>query len=246
MGCEQDEATPIHSVTLSPFTMSNTHVTQGEYMRVMGINPSEFSGSSLLPVESVTWFDAVLYCNKRSKMEQKDTVYSYTGSTGTPGNGASNLANITIDYTKNGYRLPTEAEWEYACEAGTTSAYYWGGSYPPKTQADTIAMNNNAVWYLNSNGQSLSEGVKLPNAWGLYDMVGNVWSWLNDWNGKYTAGAQTNPTGPAVAGTDRQRIARGSSWSIYDSDYLLRSAIRNGGWHPDDRSSIIGFRVVHR
>jgi formylglycine-generating enzyme required for sulfatase activity len=243
MGCTQLEATPIHSVTLSAFKISNTDVTQSEYLRVTGKNPSLFKGDNLLPVENVTWFDAVLYCNMRSKLELKDTVYSFSAISGTPGDGCSGLSNLQINFTKNGYRLPSEAEWEYACRAGTTTDFYWGGSYPPITAADTMELNSNAVWHRNSNDHTWPVGSKKPNAWGLYDMVGNVWQWLNDWNGTYTSAAQTDPTGPA---SGIARIARGGSYSILDSDLLLRSAIRNGGWYPTDRGYIIGFRVVHR
>jgi len=243
MGCQQLEATPIHSVTVSAFKMSNTDVTQGEYLRVMGKNPSLYKGDNALPVEHVTWFDAVLYCNQRSKLEQKDTVYSYNGISGTPGDGCTGLSNLQIYIHNNGYRLPTEAEWEYACRAGTTTDFYWGRSYPPITQPDTMAINGNAVWHLNSNNHTWPVGSKQPNAWGLYDMVGNLWQWLNDWNGTYTSAAQDNPTGPANGSA---RIGRGGSYSIMDSDLLLCSGIRNGGWPPYDRGYIIGFRVVQR
>ena len=104
-------------------------------------------------------------------------------------------------------------------------------------------IDSNAVWHHNSNDHTWPVAGKYPNAWGLYDMVGNVWQWLNDWHGNYTSAAQTDPMGPA-SGIDR--VARGGSYSILDSDLLLRSAIRNGGWRPYDRGNLTGFRVVQR
>jgi formylglycine-generating enzyme required for sulfatase activity len=234
-------ADPVHTVTLSTFRMGNTFVTQREYVRVMGINPSHFAGDSTLPVENVTWFDAALYCNKRSVMEHKDTVYYFSAISGTPGNGATALADLVIDQTKTGYRLPTEAEFEYACRAGTSTDYYWGGSYPPLTYEDTLAVDCNAVWFHNSNGQTRPVGCKQPNLWGLYDIVGNLWQWHDDWDGPYTSDPQTDPLGPD---TGFSRNVRGGSWSSEDDDRHLRSMARNGGYFPNDRSSIIGFRIV--
>jgi formylglycine-generating enzyme required for sulfatase activity len=234
-------ADPVHTVTLSTFKIGNTFVTQREYVRVMGINPSHFTGDSTLPVENITWFDAVLYCNHRSVMEQKDTVYSFSAITGTPGNGATALATLVIDQTKNGYRLPTEAEFEYSCRAGTSTDYYWGGSYPPLTYEDTLAIDCNAVWFHNSGGQTRPVGIKQPNPWGLYDIVGELWQWHSDWDGAYTSVAQTDPVGPD---SGYSRNVRGGSWSSQDDDRHLRSMDRNGGYLPNDRSTIIGFRIV--
>jgi formylglycine-generating enzyme required for sulfatase activity len=234
-------ADPVHTVTLSTFKIGNTFVTQREYVRVMGINPSHFTGDSTLPVENATWFDAALYCNKRSVMEHKDTVYAFSAITGTPGNGATALSDLVIDQTKNGYRLPTEAEFEYACRAGTSTDYYWGGSYPPLTYEDTLAVDCNAVWSHSSTGQTRPVGTKQPNPWGLYDIVGELWQWHNDWDGAYTSAAQTDPVGPD---SGFSRNVRGGSWSSEDDDRHLRSMARNGGYFPNDRSSIIGFRIV--
>jgi formylglycine-generating enzyme required for sulfatase activity len=222
----------IHQVTLSAFYMDTTEVTQAEYKSLMGCNPSYFTGDLLLPVEQVTWFDAVLYCNARSKAEGKDTVYSYNYINGAPGNGCTGLEDLAINYARKGYSLPTEAEWEYACRGGSTTSYWWG--------ADTNGMGARAWSYYNSDYTTHPVATTLANNYGLYDMTGNVWEWCNDWYGSYAAGVATDPTGSA---TGTERIARGGS--RVSSYYDFRSAVR-GYLSPDNRGSAGGFRCVRR
>jgi formylglycine-generating enzyme len=224
-------AEPVHDVTLTRnFYMDTTEVTQGNFLALMGVNPSGFTGDANRPVEQVTWFDAVLYCNARGKHIGLDTVYSYTSLTGTPGNGCTGLGGLSIDMTRNGYRLPTEAEWEYSCRAGTTTAYYWAD--------DTIGINNNGWSNYNSGNATHTVATKLPNAWGLYDMAGNVWEWCNDWYEGYSSDAQTDPTGAA---SGIYRVLRGGS--CYNGSDDFRSAHRLNNY-PDDWGSRLGFRVV--
>lgn len=229
---------PIHSVAVGSFSMSNTEVTQGEYFRVMGINPSNFSGDMKRPVEMVTWYDAVLYCNGRSKLSGKDTVYVYSSILGVAGNGCTGLGNLTVDFSKNGYRLPTEAEWEFACRAGSTAEFYWGQGYPPVTSYDSARIDSYAVWKHNSGGSTAVVGTKIPNAFGLYDVSGNVYTWCNDWFGNYGNGPDTNPVGPQ-SGT--YKVTRGGSWDPVAN--ILRSACRDDGL-PSDRNIYLGIRVV--
>ncbi|MGA2506273.1 MAG: SUMF1/EgtB/PvdO family nonheme iron enzyme [Chitinispirillaceae bacterium] len=236
---------PRHSVSVSTFYMDTTEVTQASYYALMGINPSYFTGDSLRPVESVTWFDAVLYCNRRSKHDLLDTVYSYISVTGTPGNGCTSLNGLAIDFSKHGYRLPTEAEWEYACRdnAGDSADYYWGGNYPPTTHADTAVIDSNAVWWHNFSGVTERVHTKLPNARRLYDMIGNVQEYCNDWYAaSYDSTVHTDPTGPSAS--TGLRVLRGGSWLTNDANNL-RSASRTGG-SPDFRSYITGLRCVRR
>jgi sulfatase modifying factor 1 len=241
---------PVHSVTLSAFYMDKTEVTQADYQALMLVNPSYFKGDSLRPVENVTSFDAVLYCNARSKRDLRDTVYSYTSKT-MDSIWCTDLVSINIDYSKNGYRLPTEAEWEYACRAGTTTDYYWGRNYPPTTTADTAAIDSFAIWWHNSNNFTARVGTKLPNAFGLYDMSGNVWEWCNDWHDNYTSGNQTDPTGPS---TGSYRVMRGGSYDdcnppepyVFYLVYPLCSANRGNYIFPYFRGSAFGFRCVRR
>jgi formylglycine-generating enzyme required for sulfatase activity len=227
-------AQPPHLVTLSSsYYMDRTEVTQSNFQQTMGFNPSGFGPGPNLPVESVTWFDAVLYCNARSKLGGFDTVYSYTAKT-INGNTCTALAGLAIDYTKHGFRLPTEAEWEYACRGGTTTAYYWGND-------SSAAIFGQYAWdTANAAGSTQTVATKLPNAYGLYDMSGNVWEWCNDWYSGYTAAQQIDPTGPS---TGISRVLRGGSW--WDNAVFERSAFRFSDV-PSLLYSNYGFRCVRR
>ena len=214
-------------VTVSSFYMGRYEVTQREYQDVMGYNPSYFTGDNL-PVESVTWYDAIEYCNKLSQREGLTPVYTITGRTPTVGYPIT-AATVIANWNANGYRLPTEAEWEYACRAGTTTAYNTGAS-----------ISNNTGWYVeNSNVRTQPVGQKLANAWGLHDMHGNVSEWCWDWYGTYASGAQMNPLG---ASSGSYRVARGGSCIV--APHGLRSAYRGSGYSEDARGANIGFRVV--
>jgi len=232
-------ATPVHSVTLGAFTMSQTLITQEQYLAVMGTNPAYFDSGRAWPVEQVSWFDAARFCNSLSRLAGLDTVYTYTGIYPS-GYGYDTLTSVAIDYTKNGYRLPTEAEYEYANRAGTTTDYYWGRNYPPTTTADTLAIDSNAVWYYNSENGTQPVATKKPNAWGLYDMSGNLWEWCNDWHGSYSATSQTNPTGTT---SGIFRVLRGGSWYDYGYAYGLCAAYRDV-LNPENEGGNVGFRVV--
>ncbi|MHC4366201.1 MAG: formylglycine-generating enzyme family protein, partial [Planctomycetota bacterium] len=153
---DEIDATP-HEVILSPFYVDKHLVTQAEYERVMGENPSRWkSGEN--PVEQVRWSDAVRYCNKRSELEGFQPCYD--------------LETWECDFEANGYRLPTEAEWEYACRAGTKTAYFFG---------DNSSRLSDYAWFEdNAGGKPQPVGGKPANPWGLYDMHGNVWQWCND------------------------------------------------------------------
>ncbi|MCL2186859.1 MAG: formylglycine-generating enzyme family protein [Treponema sp.] len=210
-----------HQVTVSSFYMCKFTVTQKEYREVMEKNPSGFKGDNL-PVENVSWFDAIEYCNMLSQKEGLNPVYIIKGTTVT----WNRKVNGSLE--TSGYRLPTEAEWEYACRAGTTTAYNTGSNF-----------NDNTGWFYSNSGNSThSVGQKPANAYGLFDMHGNVYEWCWDWYGNYPSGAQTDPMG-AVSGT--HRVARCGCWLI--SAEFTRSAARGYG-SPDGRNIHVGFRVV--
>ncbi|MDB4622040.1 formylglycine-generating enzyme family protein, partial [Rubripirellula sp.] len=195
-----------HEVTLTQsFQMGIYEVTQAEYARVMGIgnNLSNFTGGNN-PVDNVSWEDAVDFCRKLSEL---------------PAEKAAGRV----------YRLPTEAEWEYACRAGTTTKYSFGD--------DSSELGDYAWFDGNSGRRTHPVGGKKPNAWGLYDMHGNIFEWCQDWCGSYPGHAVTNPSGPTSGSS---RVYRGGSW-----DYAAegcRSAIRF--WdYPSFRDYNGGFRV---
>ncbi|MFC1694264.1 SUMF1/EgtB/PvdO family nonheme iron enzyme, partial [Candidatus Latescibacterota bacterium] len=206
---------PVHTVTLSAFEISETEITQAQYESIVGSNPSKWK-SDTLPVESINWYNAITFCNMLSDSEGLERCYD---------------GYAECDFTKDGYRLPTEAEWEYACRAGTTTNYYTGNS------SSDLAM---AGWYEeNSGSQTHPVGQKEPNAWGLYDMHGNVFEWCNDWYSKYTSVNVINPTGVQ---TGSSKIMRGGDWKM--SAYLCLSAIRFVENPLASGESRQGFRVV--
>ncbi len=191
-----------HKVTLTkPFLMGVKEVTQPHFFRLLRKNPSKFKAVKH-PVEQVTWDEAVEFCGRLSDLPSEKRAGRV-------------------------YRLPTEAEWEYVCRAGTTTAYSFG--------KDRGQLSNYAWWKVNSGGATHPVGLKKPNPWGLHDIYGNVWEWCQDRHGGYFTAIVTDPTGPASGLT---RVVRGGS--IYDDS---RSASRRGYSQPH-RGSSLGFRVV--
>ncbi len=194
---------PQTQVTITKgFWIGRTLVTQAQYQAVTGGNPSRFKGETL-PAEQVSWDDAMAFCQKLAKVDPL-------------------AVHLPPTY---GFTLPTEAQWEYACRAGTTGDGH--------DEMNALSWNSQ-----NSEGTTHPVGLKQANAWGLYDMHGNVWEWCFDWYGKYPGGEESNPTGPA---TGTGRVDRGGSWF---SGPVHCSSTHRGFDAPGVRFSNVGFRLA--
>jgi formylglycine-generating enzyme required for sulfatase activity len=211
------DESPAHKVTLAPFWMMPTEVTQKDYQAVVGSNPAGFKGDRL-PVETVSWLDAVAYANALSAKDGLRPAYKISGTA------------VSCDWTANGWRLPTEAEWEYAARGGQLSKGY---AYAGGNDAGQVA------WIADNSGGATHEvATKYPNELGIYDLSGNVREWCWDWKGDYSAAAQTNPRGPDKGDS---RIVRGGRFSFDASISLVGYRYGNA---PTDKSNSVGFRLV--
>ena len=200
MGDETEVDARPHQVYVSAFYIDKYLVTQEQYQRVMGGNPSRWKGS-MNPVEQVRWSDAARYCNARSRLEALQSCYD--------------LKTWECNFDADGYRLPTEAEWEYACRAASKTTYFFGN--------DPSKLRDYAWFEENSGGQPRPVGQKLPNPWGLYDMYGNVWQWCNDFYkvDYYQEAPKESPKGPKAGDN---KVVRGGAWKF--SEQSCRSGYR--------------------
>ena len=229
-----DEA--LHTVTISSFYMRAYEVTQREYEALMGNNPSTFQGADR-PVEGISWYDAIEFCNAKSAAEGLTLAYTIEGQ------------KVVWDRNADGYRLPTEAEWEYACRAGTVTPFntetsisvdeanYWG-HYPYQIEENYFTQENLETKPGIYREETVVVGSFAPNRWGLYDMHGNVSEWVWDGYSAYDAAAAENPTGAAEAS---QRVYRGGAWNDFAKN--LRSAYR-AAMQPELAAFNIGMRLV--
>jgi formylglycine-generating enzyme required for sulfatase activity len=197
----------LHKVTVKGFYLGVHAVTQEQWQGVMGNNPSEFKGDKRLPVDSVSWHDCQDFIRKLRDQDKKP------------------------------YRLPTEAEWEYACRAGSTTAFHFGET----VSTDQANYNGNFTYGNGKKGVYRAKTVVVgsfpANAWGLHDMHGNVWQWCQDWHGGYAVKDVADPQGPK---TGKNRVLRGGSWA--SNPIFCRCANRNFS-DPDNRTEFHGFRV---
>jgi formylglycine-generating enzyme required for sulfatase activity len=227
-----------HEVTLTKgFWLKETEVTQSEWQAVMGSNPSEFTSCGrTCPVESVNWWDATQFLNTLSAMHGLTSCYALRGCSSTPGSECDTISEVA---NCTGYRLPTEAEWEYAYRAGSTTAFYNGGI--SQTTDCSVDSNLNAIgWYCgNASSTTHPVGGKAPNAWGIYDMAGNVWEWTWDWYATYPSGSQVDYRGPTNGPT---HVERGGSWD--DIAQSCRGALRDSFSDPNSRFNTLGLRPV--
>jgi len=212
---------PVHDVTLNSFYIGQYEVTQGEYAAVMGSNPAHSYGvGDNYPVYYVTWYNAVEYCNALSIQEGLTPCYD--------------LTDWSCDFSVNGYRLPTEAEWEYASRGGMN----WTDNYRYSGTTDNLGAY---AWYNpNSGYQSHEVGTKLPNQLDIYDMSGNVWEWCNDWYSSdyYSSSPVNNPTGPD---SGSYRLIRGGGWS---NDASVCRVANCHYYSPGSSYFYVGFRIL--
>ena len=193
---------PVHQVTLTKdYYIGETEVTQELWTAVMWSNPSSFKGSDQLPVESVSWNDCQAFITKLNELTGKN------------------------------FRLPTEAEWEFAARGGNASEGY--------TYSGSNTLGDVAWYFSNSSRKTHEVATKAPNELGLYDMSGNVWEWCQDWYGSYSSDVQTDPTGPTSGSA---RVVRGGGWSI--DDYDCRVAYRYTGYPSGYSRYYLGLRLV--
>jgi len=253
-GIGQPFERPQRQVTVSAFFMGKYTITQDEWVMVMGSNPSHFHGGpgrlpatgeiqGRRPVEMISWYDAIVFSNKLSIMEGLSPAYMINNSTNPADWGPVPTSNnpvwnaVTMVTGSTGYRLPTEAQWEYACRAGSATRWHFG---------DNESLLGNFAWYgVSINGITHQVGRKLPNAFHLYDMHGNIWEWVWDWNAPYpsNAPAETDPTGspvPPTAGDFRAFRGGGFGGSPVFQESARRSVNRNPNYTRDN----IGLRVV--
>jgi formylglycine-generating enzyme required for sulfatase activity len=230
----ENDGMPAHEVTVSSFSIGRTEVTQAQWKAVVGSDPQDFKGDDF-PVTTVNWYEAVGFCNMLSEQAGLRTVYRIDKNVEDPDNQSRydlQKWTVTCDWSADGFRLPTEAEWEYAARGGKSSKdFKYSG-------ADA---EGDVAWYgENSDDGTHPVGTKKPNELGLSDMSGNVWEWCWDWSDAayYGKGENTDPRGPQSGGT---RAFRGGGWGHGAAE--LRPENR-GGTGPDKGMDDTGFRVV--
>ena len=210
-----------HSVSLSAYYIGQTEVTQELWQAVMGNNPSKFTDSTKNPVEQVSWFDCIEFCNELTAevMGEEHCVYKVRGS------------SVTADFSQKGFRLPTEAEWEYAA---------MGGRYHKYAGTNNDASLKDYAWYdLNSGNKTHEVGTKQANKYGIYDMSGNVWEWCWDWYGG-VSGDQSDPKGAA---SGKYRVKRGGSWRNGANSAARAYRVSD---YPDFSDGYLGLRLALR
>jgi len=233
---------PVHQVSLNSYSIGQYEVTQNDWIAVMGTNPAAFQDDLNKPVDRVSWYEVLVYSNKRSIAEGLMPCYTISGSTNPENWGSiptnystASWNNAACNWSANGYRMPTEAEWEFTARGGNNSRnYLYSGS-------DILA---EVGWYKdNSDSTTHVVGLKQVNELDCCDMSGNVYEWCWDWIGAYNASNQTNPTGPNSPTTTlgAGKVFRGGDY--HNTPSPCRSTYR-GYWYPNAKSKGLGFRLA--
>ena len=256
-----DTELPVHTVQVSAFYMGKYEVTKEEWdaVRTWGLangytdllagNGSSVSKGANHPVHSISWYAMVKWCNARSQKEGLTPCYTVSGAIYKT---APDSAAVVCNWLTNGYRLPTEAEWEKAARGGVVGKNFpWGTDTITHSQANYCSTTYypydvsptrgfHPTYAVGGYPYSSPVGSFAPNGYGLYDMAGNMWEWCWDWHGSYSVGSQTDPRG---ASTGSSRVIRGGSWSGHDLASFARCASRNSRW-PGNYNDIEGFRMA--
>ncbi len=223
------------------YWLDTAEVTQEEYASVTGVQPvpsaSPYGSGNLYPVYDVSWYDAILFCNKKSKRDSLDTVYSYFGTPKAESGSVYEIDGLRINTGSNGYRLPTESEWEYAAREGTSTI--------PFPHLSDSATAKAYAWYSsNAKGTTQPVATKVPNAFGLYDMAGNVFEWTQDWKCFYTVKSITNSFGAPVPNESNEKVLKGGS---FEHGFISLRPSRRQTTYPTSLSQYaeyIGFRCA--
>jgi uncharacterized protein (TIGR02171 family) len=223
------------------YWLDTTEVTQQEYASVTGLQPvpsaSSYGVGNRYPVYDVSWYDAILFCNKKSKRDKLDTVYTYFGTPKIQSGSTYEIDGLRINTSSNGYRLPTESEWEYAAREGASTI-------PFPHLSDSAAAKAYAWYSSNAQGTTQAVATKLPNAFGLYDMAGNVFEWVQDWKCYYTVNSITNSFGAPLPDGNSEKVMKGGS---FEHGFVSLRPSRRQTTYPTSLSQYaeyIGFRCA--